>query len=99
MVADKSGGHEWIIEFKKAPKDIEYFKELLDNALKAINSDYEAKRYRNMTLALPQIHVAEKGLFYHWLKQKQKLGGQHKIPRLSNTRWFVEELLNISVHN
>jgi hypothetical protein len=70
-----------------------YFTELLDNALKSINSDYEAKRYNSMALAMPKIHVAKKGLFYNWLKKKDKLGGQHKVPRLSNSRAFVEELL------
>ena len=94
----KSGGHEWIIEFQKAPKNIEYFTELLDNALKSLNSDYEAKRYNNMALALPIVHIAKKGLFYQWLKKKQKLGGQHKVPRLSNNRSFVEELLGITVN-
>ncbi len=87
------GAHEWLIEFKKAPKNIDYFTELLDNALKSINSDYEAKRYHNMTLNLPKVHQAEQGLFYNWLKQKGKLGGQHKVPRLSNNRDFIEELL------
>ncbi|WP_298782247.1 GH3 auxin-responsive promoter family protein [uncultured Polaribacter sp.] len=91
----KSGGHEWIIEFNKAPDSLSYFTELLDNALKSINSDYEAKRYHNMTLNSPKIHIARKGLFYDWLKEKGKLGGQHKIPRLSNSRDFVEELLKL----
>jgi hypothetical protein len=95
MEGKKSGGHEWIIEFEKHPKNMNYFTEILDNALKSINSDYEAKRYNNMTLAMPKIHVAKKGLFYEWLKQKGKLGGQHKVPRLSNSRAFVEELLEI----
>ncbi len=95
MKDDKSGGHEWIIEFEQAPENIDYFTELLDNSLKSINSDYEAKRYQNMTLALPKIHNARNGLFYDWLKEKGKLGGQHKIPRLSNTRWFVDELLKM----
>jgi phenylacetate-coenzyme A ligase PaaK-like adenylate-forming protein len=90
-----SGGHEWIIEFNKAPKSMPYFTEILDNALKSINSDYEAKRYNSMTLAMPKIHVAKKGLFYNWLKKKGKLGGQHKVPRLSNSREFVEELLGL----
>ena len=98
MEEKSSGGHEWIIEFKKKPINLEYFTEVLDNALKDINSDYEAKRYHNMTLDLPKIHVAKKGLFYNWLKQKQKLGGQHKVPRLSNKRDFVEELLKLSVN-
>ncbi|MDT7830834.1 GH3 auxin-responsive promoter family protein [Flavobacteriaceae bacterium S356] len=93
MKDDQKGGHEWIIEFNKAPKNLEYFTELLDNALKSINSDYEAKRYNNMTLAMPMVHEAKQGLFYSWLKKKGKLGGQHKVPRLSNKRDFIEELL------
>lgn len=93
MNGKAKGAHEWIIEFKIAPKDIDYFAELLDNALKSINSDYESKRYLNMTLTMPKVHQAESGLFYNWLKQNGKLGGQHKIPRLSNKRDFVEELL------
>jgi hypothetical protein len=95
MDGTKSGGHEWIIEFSKAPINLAYFTELLDNALKSINSDYEAKRYHNMTLALPKIHQARTHLFYDWLKEKGKLGGQNKVPRLSNTRWFLDELLKL----
>ena len=95
MKDKKSGSHEWIIEFSKAPENINYFIELLDNALKSINSDYEAKRYKNMTLSLPKVHSSRKGLFYDWLKVNQKLGGQHKVPRLSNSRKFVEELLQL----
>lgn len=94
MNNSESGGHEWIIEFAKPPENLNFFTEILDNSLKAINSDYEAKRYKNITLALPKIHAARKHLFYDWLKKKGKLGGQHKIPRLSNNRDFVEELLN-----
>lgn len=92
----ESGGHEWVIEFKKQPKNINYFTELLDNSLKAINSDYESKRYQNMTLALPKIHIAKEDLFYDWLKQQGKLGGQHKVPRLSNSRKYLEELLELA---
>ncbi|CAM1351701.1 GH3 auxin-responsive promoter family protein [Tenacibaculum insulae] len=95
MVDKKSGAHEWIIEFSKPPKDLIYFTELLDNSLKAINSDYEAKRYNNMTLAMPKIHQARENLFYDWLRKKGKLGGQHKVPRLSNKRDFIEELLKL----
>jgi hypothetical protein len=95
MEGKEKGGHEWIIEFTKAPLVMNDFTETLDNALKAINSDYEAKRYLNMTLMLPKIHKAKKGLFYSWLKKKGKLGGQHKVPRLSNSRAFVEELLKL----
>ncbi len=97
MNGKKSGAHEWMIEFSKAPKNLAYFTELLDNALKSINSDYEAKRYNNMTLAMPKIHEARPGLFYDWLKMKGKLGGQHKVPRLSNSRDFMEELLQLSI--
>ncbi|HHC80484.1 MAG TPA: GH3 auxin-responsive promoter family protein [Flavobacteriia bacterium] len=96
MVGKDKGAHEWMIEFEKPPQNIDYFTELLDNALKSINSDYEAKRYHNMTLAMPKVHQAEKGLFYKWLKKKGKLGGQHKVPRLSNRRDFIEELLALS---
>ncbi|MDP3313314.1 GH3 auxin-responsive promoter family protein [Lutibacter sp.] len=97
MHASKNGGHEWLIEFKKQPEDLVYFTEVLDNALKDINSDYEAKRYNDMTLALPIINIASNGLFYNWLKQKGKLGGQHKIPRLSNSRKYFEELLELEL--
>lgn len=93
MEGKNSGGHEWMIEFKEHPINLLYFTELLDNALKSINSDYEAKRYNNITLALPKINVAKKGLFYNWLKKNGKLGGQHKVPRLLNKRGFLEELL------
>jgi hypothetical protein len=95
MEGKKNGGHQWVIEFEKKPKSMDYFTEILDNALKSINSDYEAKRYNSMALAMPKIHVAREGLFYDWLKKKGKLGGQHKIPRLSNSRDFVEELLEL----
>lgn len=97
MKGNKKGAHEWIIEFKKQPKDIDYFNELFDNALKALNSDYEAKRYNNITLNKPAIHIARKNLFYDWLKQKNKLGGQHKVPRLSNTRDYIDELLKLNI--
>ncbi|MFK5958031.1 MAG: GH3 auxin-responsive promoter family protein [Lutibacter sp.] len=96
MNGKNNGGHEWLIEFRKKPECIDYFTEILDNALKAINSDYEAKRYHNLTLAMPKINVAKEGLFYNWLKQKGKLGGQHKVPRLSNSRKYLEELLELT---
>ena len=69
------------------------FTELLDAELKKLNSDYEAKRYNNMTLNMPKVHVARARLFHDWLKEKDKLGGQNKVPRLSNSREYVEELL------
>lgn len=84
--------HEWLIEFENEPENIEFFIETLDNALKSLNSDYEAKRYHNMILQLPIIKSMPKGTFYAWLKQKGKLGGQHKVPRLSNNRLIVEEI-------
>ncbi|MFD2552029.1 GH3 auxin-responsive promoter family protein [Bizionia sediminis] len=96
MEGKEKGAHEWIIEFKTPPENIHYFNELLDNALKALNSDYEAKRYNNMTLNKPTIHVARQRLFYDWLKANDKLGGQHKIPRLSNTRDYLEALLKLN---
>ncbi|MEL6916252.1 MAG: GH3 auxin-responsive promoter family protein [Bacteroidota bacterium] len=96
MSGKEKGAHEWIIEFRKLPKEIDYFTEFLDNALKSLNSDYEAKRYNNMTLKMPKVHVARENLFYDWLKSKDKLGGQHKIPRLSNERCYVEELLQMN---
>ena len=68
----------------------------MDNALKTLNSDYEAKRYNNITLNMPTIHIARKNLFYDWLKKYDKLGGQHKIPRLSSNRHYLEELLEMS---
>lgn len=88
--------HEWLIEFQQAPAQPEYFAEVLDNALKSLNSDYEAKRYHGLILKNPIVHIAPKGSFYHWLKSKGKLGGQHKIPRLSNERTVLEELLQIA---
>ncbi len=93
MSGKEKGAHEWIIEFRKAPKDLNYFTEFLDNALKSLNSDYEAKRYNNITLKMPKVHMARENLFYDWLKSRDKLGGQHKIPRLSNKRDYIEELL------
>ncbi len=96
MNGKEKGAHEWLIEFKKPPKDINYFNELFDNALKSLNSDYEAKRYNNMTLNKPKVHIARENLFYDWLKQNNKLGGQHKVPRLSNTRDYMDELLKLN---
>jgi hypothetical protein len=92
----KCGYHEWIIEFEKEPEDINYFGELLDNALKALNSDYEAKRFNNFILKKPVIHVVQKGTFLNWMRSKNKLGGQHKVVRLSNDRKFVEGLKNFA---
>ena len=93
----ENGGHEWVIEFTSPPENIEYFGEVLDNALKAVNSDYEAKRYHNMILRPPIIHTAPEGTFYQWLRKRNKLGGQNKVPRLSNNRQIMEELLDILI--
>lgn len=93
MEGKEKGAHEWIIEFKKHPENIADFTELLDKNLQQVNSDYEAKRFNNMTLNKLVLHVAKENLFYNWLKKNDKLGGQHKIPRLSNSRNYLEELL------
>lgn len=95
MEGKSKGAHEWIIEFKNPPKDLNYFGELLDNSLKSLNSDYEAKRYNNIALNKPKIQSVKQGLFYKWMERNNKLGGQHKVPRLSNSRQFLEELLKI----
>jgi hypothetical protein len=87
--------HEWLIEFDKLPENIEYFTETFDNALKSLNSDYEAKRYHNLVLKLPLIKVMPKGTFYNWMKKRDKLGGQNKVPRLSNSREYVDQLLKM----
>lgn len=90
---DQGATHEWVIEFEQQPEQLGYFTEVLDNALKSLNSDYEAKRYHSLILKEPLIHVAPKGSFYQWLKHRGKLGGQHKVPRLSNERLMLEEIL------
>ena len=92
MKDKEKGAHEWIIEFKKQPRDITLFQKTLDEDLQAVNSDYEAKRYNNMTLNELKVNVARENLFYDWLAANDKLGGQHKIPRLSNQRNYLEEL-------
>jgi len=92
MEGKEKGAHEWIIEFKKEPENFNAFAKALDQKLQDVNSDYAAKRFNNITLKKPTIHAARENLFYDWLKAKNKLGGQHKIPRLSNSRDFIEEL-------
>jgi hypothetical protein len=92
-MSDKhSGAHEWLIEFEKAPDDMNAFTICLDKNLQSLNSDYEAKRHKDIALGLPIITAVSRGCFQEWLKQKGKLGGQHKIPRLSNERKFIEEI-------
>ena len=95
MEGKEKGGHEWVIEFKRTPENLTQFTTLFDLELQKQNSDYEAKRYNNMTLNMPKVHAAREGLFHDWLKNKGKLGGQNKVPRLSNSREYVEELLKL----
>lgn len=92
---DGKGGHEWIIEFEQEPDDLSRFTEVLDSTLKSLNSDYEAKRHKDMALVMPLVHIAPTGTFYEWMRSRGKLGGQHKVPRLSNDRKYLEELLVI----
>ncbi|CAC9974233.1 GH3 auxin-responsive promoter family protein [Flavobacterium panici] len=92
MQDKEKGAHEWMIEFKQKPADVGLFQKVLDETLQTLNSDYEAKRYNNMTLNPLVINVARENLFYDWLKERDKLGGQHKIPRLSNQRDYLEQL-------
>ena len=97
FMGEKSKGcHEWLVEFEKEPESLEFFVTLLDNALQSVNSDYEAKRYKNITLDSPIVRSVKQGLFYAWLKEKGKLGGQNKIPRLANNRQYLDELLEIN---
>lgn len=88
--------HQWVIEFAKAPDSLEKFRDILDQSLQEINSDYEAKRYKDITLQKLEIIPARKGLFNDWLKMKGKLGGQHKVPRLSNTRNYIDEIISMN---
>ena len=96
MEGKEKGAHEWMIEFKNPPNDLEKFAETLDLNIQALNSDYEAKRYNSMTLNRLKLHLAKPNLFYGWLRDKDKLGGQNKIPRLSNDRHYLEELLKLN---
>ena len=93
-MSDNSGRHEWAIEFEKQPEELQNFIEIVDKKLKSINSDYEAKRFKNLILDKPKITNIKNGIFYNWLKQKNKLGGQNKIERLKEGRDFINELKN-----
>jgi len=90
-----SGKHEWLIEFVIDPDNLNLFSLTLDESLKELNSDYEAKRYRDIVLSAPLVKVLRKGVFNNWMMLNNKLGGQHKIPRLSNNRVFIEEILGL----
>jgi hypothetical protein len=93
---ESNGAHEWIIEFDKEPDDLNKFTLELDNTLKDINSDYEAKRHKSIALRMPIVTAVKKGTFNEWLRRKGKLGGQNKVPRLSNERALVEEIKSIN---
>ena len=87
------GRHEWIVEFESQPTDVALFEKILDDTLREVNSDYDAKRYLDMALLAPKIHYAPVGTFYEWMKSRGKLGGQNKVPRLSNDRDYLENIL------
>jgi hypothetical protein len=92
---DEAGGHEWIIEFEKQPDNKERFTDIMDATLREVNSDYDAKRFKDMALRRPLVHVAPEGTFYTWMKNRGKLGGQHKVPRLANERIYLDDILKM----
>lgn len=92
MTEEAKGAHEWLIEFEVKPEDLEHFTDVLDKTICSLNSDYEAKRYKNTTLVKPTVIAVPNGTFYHWFQTKGKVGGQHKMPRLSNDRKYLEEV-------
>ena len=94
---NSNGAHEWLIEFEKEPADIHQFTVELDSALQRANSDYEAKRYKDIALSLPVLRILKKGSFNNWLKSRGKLGGQHKVPRLCNERMYIDEILKFAL--
>jgi hypothetical protein len=96
MNESSRGSHEWIIEFEKEPSDLNLFIESLDRSLQSVNSDYEAKRHKDLNLIMPVVKPVPRGTFNKWLKAKNKFGGQNKVPRLSNTREYIDDLCNIS---
>jgi hypothetical protein len=97
MDENNKGSHQWLIEFETQPDDLNKFTRILDNHLKDVNSDYEAKRYKDITLELPIVISAAEGTFFEWMRQRGKIGGQNKVPRLSNNRTFIDPL--IEIHN
>ena len=94
----EKGGHEWVIEFKRMPDDLVRFRTLLDETLREVNSDYDAKRHRDIALEAPIIHAVSEGTFYEWMRKRGKLGGQNKVPRLANTREYLDDLLELVDH-
>jgi hypothetical protein len=93
------GGHEWIIEFKRMPDESEKFINILDKTMRKLNSDYDAKRFKNIALEKPIVHMVEDGTFYAWMKKLDKLGGQNKVPRLANTRVYLDDILHMLEKN
>jgi len=100
MDRSRNGAHEWLIEFEESPDNLAIFVQELDRHLCMLNSDYEAKRNQNITLGPPLVRTLPQGTFYQWMKQKGKLGGQNKVPRLSNHREYIESVMEIteSIH-
>ena len=96
MNDNSKGHHTWMIEFYKKPDDIEQFADILDEELQNVNSDYEAKRYKSLFLSRLELIEARENLFYDWMDKRGKLGGQHKVPRLSNSREYLEDLLTMN---
>lgn len=96
MGTESKGAHQWLIEFEQEPVSIDQFAQILDESLQKVNSDYEAKRYKNITLEPLKLVKAKQNLFYQWLKDKGKIGGQNKVPRLSNSRQYIDELLELN---
>lgn len=90
------GGHNWVIEFEEAPEDVQRFGQILDTNLQKINSDYAAKRHKDLALKCLRLDRVPTGSFHRWMREQGKMGGQHKVPRLSNTRQYVDQLLEIS---
>lgn len=95
LTSNNKGCHEWLIEFETEPNNLDFFVAMLDDTLKQVNSDYEAKRFNNYVIQLPKVTIAPKGLFYKWLKANNKLGGQHKVPRLCNDRVIIESVIGL----
>ena len=96
MNSDAKCRHQWLIEFLHEPERLDEFATLLDNRLQEVNSDYEAKRYKNITLQPLEIIVGRTDLFHDWLSSRGKLGGQHKVPRLANNRAIIEEVIALN---
>jgi hypothetical protein len=95
LEAGNKGGHEWLVEFEVQPDSMEKFIQVLDSKLREVNSDYDAKRYKDMALVAPKVNAVPEGTFYNWMKKRGKLGGQNKVPRLSNSREYVEDILEM----